>query len=114
MKLVKANSLKEEGTSHNPEVKKQVILKKGDLPHQMMLGTAVLLPGQEVSPHSHESMHEVFVLQEGQLEFTVNQNKYLLEAGDCITIAPHETHSIKNKTTQKAKMLYYGLTENAK
>ena len=32
MKLVKANSLKEEGTSHNPEVKKQVILRKGDLP----------------------------------------------------------------------------------
>lgn len=112
MKLVRAKDLIEEGTSHNPEVKKQVILRKGDLPHQMMLGTAVLQPGQEVSPHRHDSMHEVFVLQEGQLEFIVNQNTFVLEKGDCITIAPQETHRIKNTTNQPAKMLYYGLAEN--
>lgn len=112
MKLVRAKDLIEEGTSHNPEVKKQVILRKGDLPHQMMLGTAVLQPGQEVSPHSHDSMHEVFVIQEGQLEFIVNQNTFVLEKGDCITIAPQETHRIKNTSNQTAKMLYYGLAEN--
>ena len=103
MKLVKANSLKEEGTSHNPEVKKASHFKKRRSPHQMMLGTAVLQPGQEVSPHSHDSMHEVFVMQEGQLEFIVNQNSYVLDQGDCITIAPKETTVLKTPPTNQLK-----------
>jgi hypothetical protein len=46
MKRIILADVPEEGVSHNPEIKKQVLLRKGDLPHLTNFSRSRLLPNQ--------------------------------------------------------------------
>jgi quercetin dioxygenase-like cupin family protein len=72
MKLIKLEDIPLVGVSHNPDIKKKVILEKGYIPQLMTFGQATFLPGQSVEEHSHETMFEVFYIQSGKADFVVN------------------------------------------
>jgi quercetin dioxygenase-like cupin family protein len=66
MKKVSLTDVPEEGVSHNPEIKKRVLLRRGDVPHLTNFSRSRLAPGQTVSAHAHASLHEVFYVERGR------------------------------------------------
>lgn len=109
MKLLNIANIPEEGVSHNPEIKKRVILTKGQVPHLMMYGQAKLLPGQVVSEHAHETMDEVFTILAGKSVFVVNGEEHELKAGDTILIEHSEPHSQTNPFDEPVTWYYFGV-----
>lgn len=109
MKLVKQQELPELGVSHNPEIKKKTMICSGEIPKLMMFGSAVFKPGQEVDLHKHDTMVEVFYIQKGKAEFTVEEEVLLLEPGHCITIEAGEVHKQANPFNEDVEWVYFGI-----
>ncbi|MFO8039702.1 MAG: hypothetical protein R6U67_09655 [Sodalinema sp.] len=65
MKHCSLNSIPPEGVSHNPNIRKQVMLRKGDLPHLTNFSQARFAPGQVAPGHCHDNMSEVFFVESG-------------------------------------------------
>lgn len=109
MKLIHVDKLPEEGVSHNPEIKKKVILEKGYIPQLMTFGQATFQPGQSVKEHEHKTMHEVFYIQSGKAVFVVNNKTIKLKKGDVLSIEPGETHSQENPYNKPVTWSYFGI-----
>lgn len=109
MKLTKTKALPELGVSHNSEIKKKVFVTRGEIPQLMMYGSAVFTSGQFVELHKHDTMFEVFYIQKGKAEFTVNAKKIIVEEGDCITIEPGEIHAQHNPFDENVEWTYFGI-----
>ncbi len=58
-------NLPEESVSHNPEIKKKLMLCFGDLPHLTNFSQARFAPGQIAPAHAHQDMSEVFFVEAG-------------------------------------------------
>ncbi len=112
MKLTHINDLLEVGVSHDPEIKKKIIIDKGNIPNLMTFAQAIFKPGQKVDTHAHETMFEVFYIEKGKAQFVVEGAKLLLEAGDSITIEPGEKHSQSNPFDEDVVWLYFGIAVN--
>ena len=61
-----------EPVSHNDQIIKHVLLKKGQCANIMQLARSVFPPGETVDAHSHEDMVEVFMVREGTGRIVVN------------------------------------------
>ncbi|NKI31125.1 cupin domain-containing protein [Croceivirga thetidis] len=109
MRLVKHQELPELGVSHNKEIKKKTMISAGEIPQLMMFGSAIFLPGQKVDLHKHDTMTEVFYIQKGKAEFTVEEKTLILEKGHCITIEAGEMHRQSNPFTKPVEWLYFGI-----
>ena len=60
MKVISLSTLPEQAVSHNPAIKKKVMLSLGSLPHLTNFSQARFAPGQVAKAHSHSDMCEVF------------------------------------------------------
>jgi quercetin dioxygenase-like cupin family protein len=109
MKLVHTNQLPEVGTSHNKDIKKKVFINKNEIPQLMMFGSATFKPGQTVETHKHDTMYEVFYIQNGKAEFIINNEKFIANKGDCITIEQGEYHSMNNPFKKEVTWVYFGI-----
>jgi quercetin dioxygenase-like cupin family protein len=109
MKLNHINNLPEVGVSHNPEIKKKIMVDKGYIPNLTTFAQATFKPGQSVEMHTHETMFEVFYIEKGKAEFVVEDSKMILEPGDSITIEPGEKHSQSNPFNEDVTWLYFGV-----
>ena len=106
------NSLKdlpEESVSHNPEIKKKVMLRFGDLPHLTNFSQAHFAPGQTAPGHAHQDMCEVFFVQDGSGVIRIDNKEYPLLPGDCIAVEPGEVHEIINTGLAELVLIYFGL-----
>ena len=110
MKFTHINDLPEVGVSHNPEIKKKIIIDKGFIPSLTTFAQATFKPGQSVDTHTHETMFEVFYIEKGKAEFVVEGTKMVLEVGDSITIEPGEEHSQSNPFDEDVIWVYFGIT----
>lgn len=86
MKINNINDLPAIGIRHNPAIKKKVIIDKGNIPQLMIFGEATFQPGQSVDEHKHDTMFEVFYIQQGEAHFVVAGKSIILREGDCLTI----------------------------
>jgi mannose-6-phosphate isomerase-like protein (cupin superfamily) len=111
MKRVTLRQVPEEGVSHNPEIKKQVLFRKGDLPHLTSFSRSRLKPGQVSRAHRHADMYEVFFVESGAGAMTVNGQDEQLEPGVCIAVEPGDEHEITNTGTSDLVLLYFGIEE---
>ena len=107
MNLTQTKTLPETPTSHNKNIKKKVIIEKGKIPNITTFATATFKPDQSVETHIHETMYEVFYIQSGKAEFVVNDKKFEVKAGGCITIEPGEKHSQSNPYDEDVVWLYF-------
>lgn len=112
MKLVHTDQLPHLGVSHNTNIKKKVLIEKGNIPQLMNFSTATFKPGQEVEEHKHDTMYEVFYIQSGKAQFVVNGEVLTLQTGDCITIEPKEVHAQRNPFKKDVTWLYFGVATN--
>ncbi|NER78720.1 MAG: cupin domain-containing protein [Leptolyngbya sp. SIO1D8] len=111
MKRVSLDTIPAQGVSHNAAIRKQVMLRGGDLPHLTQFAQAQFEPGQVATAHAHTDMHEVFFVQSGQGQMTVDGKVYPLFPGVCIAVAPEETHEVCNTGAEQLVLNYFGILQ---
>jgi mannose-6-phosphate isomerase-like protein (cupin superfamily) len=109
MKRVSLNAIPEESVSHNPDIKKRVMLRSGDLPHLTNFAQARFAPGQIASAHAHPDMGEVFFVEAGHGTMYINTKPHPLTPGTCIAIEPGEVHEVVNDGPDELVLNYFGL-----
>ena len=109
MRKVSLADLPREGVSHDPQITKQVMLRRGDLPHLTTFARSTLLPGQSARAHEHRDMYEVFFVESGAGMMTIGDAEHQLERGVCIMIEPGERHEITNNTDSELVLIYFGV-----
>ncbi|MDF5711834.1 MAG: cupin domain-containing protein [Nostoc sp. S4] len=102
------NNLPEEAVSHNPEIKKKVMLRYGDLPHLTNFSQARFAPGQTAPPHAHQDMCEVFFVEVGSGVIHIDGKEYPLLPGNCVAIELGEIHEIVNTGSTELVLTYFG------
>jgi mannose-6-phosphate isomerase-like protein (cupin superfamily) len=107
------NDLPEDSVSHNPEIKKKVMLRFGDLPHLTNFSQARFAVGQTASAHAHQDMYEVFFVQAGEGVIRINNQEYPLLPGNCVAIEPGEVHEVINSGSNELVLIYFGLQINS-
>jgi len=100
--IVNVARLKEEGMSHDPDVKKRVILKDGMVPYLTNFSQTTIRPGDACSEHRHATMHEVFLVEKGAGTFRIDGEDHAVRAGDCVYIAPTISHAMSNPKPEGA------------
>lgn len=109
MKITDLNQIPEQEVSHNPAIKKKVMLSLEDLPHLTNFSQACFAPGQIASGHSHADMSEVFFVESGLGNIRINGIDYQLKPGVCIAVEPGEVHEVSNTGNTDLIITYFGL-----
>ena len=109
MKKVSLGELPREGVSHDPQISKQVLLRRGDLPHVTAFSRSTLLPGQIAREHEHRDMFEVFFVESGAGTMRIAGAEHQLTRGVCILVEPGERHEITNTGSSDLVLNYFGV-----
>ena len=109
MKFISLNKLAEESVSHNPEIKKKVMLRASELPHLTNFSQASFAPGQTAPAHAHQDMWEVFFVESGSGVIRIDTREYPLLVGDCAVVEPGEVHELVNNSNSELVLTYFGL-----
>eukprot|EP01112_Ceratiomyxa_fruticulosa_P013854 TRINITY_DN3923_c0_g1_i1.p1 TRINITY_DN3923_c0_g1~~TRINITY_DN3923_c0_g1_i1.p1 ORF type:complete len:113 (+),score=21.81 TRINITY_DN3923_c0_g1_i1:121-459(+) len=110
MKVIDTSSLHSEGVSHNPDILKHVMLRKGDIQHINQFATSIIPYGKEASKHKHTDMSEVFFVLKGRGLMVVDEREIELKEGMCVAVEPEEFHEIRNNVPdQDLVLLYFGV-----
>ena len=110
MKTIDISKLENIGVSHDPAIKKRVILGRGELPHLNNLSQVRFKTGQVASSHSHKDMYEVFLIEEGEGTVIFNTEEQRLKKGICVVVEPGELHEVKNTGKSDLVITYFGIT----
>ncbi|WP_413171372.1 cupin domain-containing protein [Anabaena azotica] len=102
-------NIQEDSVSHNPEIKKKVMLRFGDLPHLTNFSQAYFAPGQIAPAHSHQDMCEVFFVESGAGIICINNQEYPLLPGSFYAIEVGDIHEIVNTGATELILTYFGL-----
>lgn len=109
MKIITLSDLPEEGVSHDPGIKKRVMLRNGDISHITNFSQATFAPGQTVTPHAHTDMVEVFFVESGHGTIWIDGEAHALAEGVCVTVETNETHELKNTGDTPMVLTYFGV-----
>jgi len=109
MKITKLTDLPELPVSHDPQLKKRVMIENGVIPHITGFSQAVIPAGESVSDHQHESMTEVMFVAAGEGCIFVDEKEYPLIPGTCVCVEPKEKHSLRNTGSVDLLLLYFGV-----
>lgn len=109
MKISKLATTPETEVSHNPKIKKKVLIGNGDIPNITYFSRAVLPEGEVAESHSHPDMTEVFLIESGLGEMSIDGVTRALTPGTCITVEPYENHELRNTGTSDLVVLYFGV-----
>lgn len=111
MILSSLSKIKPEKSSHASieKIQKKVFLKNGQIPHLTQFAQGYFQPGCFVPPHKHLDMWEIFLVEEGEVEVTVNDKKIILGKGDFLTVEPNELHSFKNTSKTPTIITYFSI-----
>lgn len=109
MKITNLQNLPLKAVSHNPEIKKKVMLSMGDLPHLTNFSQASFSPGQISKAHSHQDMCEVFFVTAGEGSIKIGDRHYSLTPGVCVAVEVEEVHEITNTGSKELILTYFGI-----
>jgi mannose-6-phosphate isomerase-like protein (cupin superfamily) len=112
MKFISLSEIPETGVTHNPEIRKKVLLKKGDAPHLTNFSRSELQPGQTAKSHAHADMFEVFFVESGSGRITVDDVSRSFVKGDCVLVEPGEYHEIVNDEDEPLILIYFGIEQS--
>ena len=102
-------NLPQKAVSHNPEIKKKVMLSMGDLPHLTNFSQASFAPGQIAAAHSHQDMSEIFFVTAGEGIIKIGDRIYSLTPDICIAVEVDEVHEITNTGSKELVITYFGI-----
>ncbi|MGB3135311.1 MAG: cupin domain-containing protein [Nodosilinea sp.] len=108
MKITSLDQVPEQSVSHNPAIKKRVLLRSHDLPSLTNFSQASFAPGQVAPSHSHADMAEVFFVESGHGTITIDGQPHALNPGTCVAVEPGEDHEVANTGTEALVLTYFG------
>jgi len=110
MDIVHLSEIPESGVSHDPTIRKKVLIKNGRIPKLTNFSQSVLKPGQFCPKHIHSDMWEVYLVQHGTGSIMIGEEEIILKEGDCLIVDPGEEHSMQNKfANQDLHLTYFGI-----
>lgn len=110
MKIVRAEQVPETGVSHNPEIRKRVLVSNGEVPKLTNFSQSVFAPGQVCHAHTHPDMYEIYLVSAGEGSITVDGEVVRLGVGDCLVVEPGEEHAMSNPSEQlDLHLTYFGI-----
>lgn len=105
MRLYSLDSAPFKPVTHDPELKKQVIVPDG-FSCVRHLSHITLRPGSTASRHAHEDAYEVFYCLGGEVVFRISGKDILLIRGSCLVVEPKEVHEIP-LVREVTELLYF-------
>ena len=102
MKIIKASDLQFVPASHedpkNPGVLKKVLVQAAEAidGHLQMINWALLPKDSSFQLHYHETLQEIFIMLNGPVIITVDQQSFELQKGDGFIVDIGEQHEMKN------------------
>ncbi len=109
MKIIALPELPEEPVSHNPAIRKRVMLRAGELANLTNFSQSRFVPGQIAPAHSHQDMCEVFLVQSGTGVIRIDGTAHPMRPGTCVAVDVGEEHEIENNGTEDLVLTYFGL-----
>jgi len=109
VKIVSLATVKDTGVSHNPEIRKRVMLEPGRIPHLTGFAQARFVPGQIAFAHAHDDRAEVFFINDGVGIIRIDGSSYTLVPGICVVAEPGEVHEIENTGQEDLVVTYFGV-----
>ena len=109
MKMVNLRDVAWTDVSHNPTIKKRVILSPGEIKGITTLAQAVFRPGDVAGAHSHHDMAEVFMVAAGRGVITMNDIDYAVSPEVIMVAEPRDVHEIKNTGDEDLVIMYFGM-----
>jgi mannose-6-phosphate isomerase-like protein (cupin superfamily) len=109
MKIVSLSQMAEEAVSHNERIRKQVFLRRGEVPHLTGFSRAVFPPGEAAGRHVHPDMCEVFLVEAGEGLLRGEGGEFPLAPADCIIVSPGEAHELVNTGDSDLVLVYFGI-----
>ncbi len=113
MKIVSLKDLPETTTSHNATGKKRVMIGKDQINFLLQFAQVAFKPGEVASEHTHNDMYEVFLVESGSGIIRINDKKYPLEKGTCVTVEPGELHEVTNTGAEDLVLTYFEIDDKA-
>ena len=107
MKKINSKTLTEVGVTHNPKIKKQVMIASGEFDNILTFGRAIFQPNQSSSPHTHKDVNEIFFILSGKGLFHTENNTITVEKDDYISIPAGEKHWQSNPYKEPLELLYF-------
>lgn len=108
MRLHTLEKAEEKPVSHNPELKKKLLVPEG-VGCVRHISQIVLKQGDSASAHAHKDTSEVFYCVRGEMTFHVNGKPVLFAAGSCLIVEPGEEHAILEVAVE-SEMVYMMVT----
>ena len=113
MKITSIDSSPEIAVSHNPLVRKRLLIANGEIDRLTNFSRAVFPPGEVAPSHCHADMSEVFYIESGDGAIEVDGKVIGLPQGSCITISPGEFHELRNSGDREMVVLYFAVLSNS-
>ena len=108
MDLKSISEIEFSNSSHPGQIKKVIFHGFEMRSSVTQVAYAELRAGDIVEEHYHESMEEVFLILDGECEFSLDAVLYLLKKDDVIKIAPKIKHKLR--AFQDTKLYYFGVS----
>ena len=109
MKLINLEKSPWSTVSHNPTIKKRIILNDGELKGISSLSQAIFRPGDVADAHVHTDMAEVFIVTSGRGVIRINGEEHALTTNVVVVAEPHEIHEIANTGDHNLIITYFGV-----
>ena len=109
MKYSELSKLDATPVRHNDAILKKMLLQPGDAMPIVQFSQAIFPPGEGVEAHTHDSMHEVFFIQQGKAEFIIDGVSQFASQGACLLAEAGESHALKNIAKEPLQLLFFGV-----
>jgi len=111
MKHVSLATVPVREVSHNPVIKKQMMIGFDELTPLTQFARAIFPPGECAPGHAHDNMAEVFFVERGCGNMRINGVDHPFARGECITVHPGEVHELSNSGIEEFIVLYFGVLQ---
>ena len=95
------NAINDVTTSHGAGIKKVLCSNDEASSNITQIAVSRLKAGEQVEVHVHETMEEHFLIEEGTLEFVIDETIITVNAGSYVMIPAGTKHGIKAFTDCK-------------
>ncbi len=106
MKVASLAELADVAVSHNPAIRKQVMVPAGLVPGVLAFAQARFPPGQLAGAHHHQDMWEIFFVEQGEGTILVDRAETRLAPGVCVVVGPGEVHELANEGKEDLVITY--------
>jgi mannose-6-phosphate isomerase-like protein (cupin superfamily) len=110
MKKISLNDISTEPVSHDPGLKKKILIRGISL-YLKSISHIVLKPGDNVTEHSHSDFLEAFYCIRGSAIFRIEGKSVAVKTGIFLFIDVGEKHSIP-EVIEETELLYFHLKDS--